>query len=76
MVLGVWIDDEVMVMPQTSYDLSIEIARDIEYYSDRWNPERLDKIENKLRILEKMLRSEMAYSEKEWDDRIIYHKKE
>ena len=52
-------------------DLSREISSDIEYYSDRWNPDRLGRIEAKLRLLETMLRKDMIYSQEEWDRRMI-----
>jgi len=52
--------------PLDVYDLSMQIAGEFEYYSDRWNPAKLAKVVEMIRILKRKCEKEYAYPTSQW----------
>jgi len=51
---------------QDTCDLSMALSQTIEYYSDRWNPARMEYVLKMLDILAGRLKKEMVYDESQW----------
>ena len=49
-----------------TFDLSMALSETIEYYSDRWNPARMEYVLKMLDILAGRLKKEMAYEDTQW----------
>lgn len=49
-----------------TYELSMDLAQTIEYYSDRWNPARMEYVLKTLDILADRLKKDMCYDESQW----------